>query len=332
MPKIDADIWQDLTYADYVYVAKLAEDHGFENFWLIDSTDAYDDYCAWDSLVAINTSRMRIGPNVTNPLTRHPRVTANHMLTLHELSKGRAILGIGAGDNAVRSMGEKPASASVLREAVEIIRAKFKERKADIPIHVAAVAPLNTKMALQLADGIMGGVGGGTTAEGVSTGLQRLKDRAKEVGRDFGTLKVEVAVQFAVSHNRKEALEEMKGPVSAMMKGIFVQRSRTLPPELERFREEAKRAGEAYDYFDHLRSYTREGKLARHAQLVSDELVEAAGMLAGTPQEVLPRMKAIWQAISPFPNVSLAFRPRGVRAKRKRSFDLLVKEILPKLK
>ncbi|MBI4298743.1 MAG: LLM class flavin-dependent oxidoreductase [Chloroflexi bacterium] len=330
MPKIDADIWQDLTYADWVAVAKEAEDNGFENFWLIDSTDAYDDYCAWDSIVAVNTSRMRVGPNVTNPLTRHPRVTANHMLTLHEISKGRAILGIGAGANAVGSIGWKPAKASVLREAVEIIRAKFKERKADIPIHVAAVAPLNTKMALQLADGIMGGVGGRgrNPAEGVVMGIERLKALAKEVGRDFSTLQVEVAVSFAISHNRKEAIEEIKGPLAGGLRD-----GRPLPPGLERFQEEANRVGKAYDWFDHMRSHTRAGQLARHAQLMSDELAEVlSGGMAGTPQEVLPIMKAVWRAASQFPNVSLAFRPRGVGARRKRSFDLLVKEILPKLR
>ncbi|MBI4298742.1 MAG: LLM class flavin-dependent oxidoreductase [Chloroflexi bacterium] len=330
MAKLDADIWQDLTYADWVAVAKEAEDNGFENFWLIDSTDAYDDYCAWDSLVAVNTSRMGIGPNVTNPLTRHPRVTANHMLTLHDISKGRAILGIGAGDNAVRSMGEKPATAHVLREAVKIIRAKFKERKAEIPIHVAAVGPLNTRMALQLADGIIfGGSGAGRghdPAEGVLAGLESLKAKAKEVGRDFSTLEVSLGVSFAISHNRKEAIEEIKGSLART--GL-----RPLPPGLERFQEEARRAGEAYDYFDHMRSHTRDGQLSRHAKLMSDELAEAlSGGMAGTPQEVLPIMRSVWQAASQFPNVSLAFRPRGVGARRKRSFDLLVKEILPQLR
>ncbi|MBI4299423.1 MAG: LLM class flavin-dependent oxidoreductase, partial [Chloroflexi bacterium] len=223
MPRIDADIWQDLDYASWVELARLAEDNGFENFWLIDSTDAYDDYCAWDSIVAVNTSRMGIGPNVTNPLTRHPRVTANHMLTLHEISGGRAMLGIGAGANAVGSIGWKPASASVLREAVKVIRAKFKERKADIPIHVAAVGPLNTRMALRLADGIIfGGSGAGRgrdPAEGVLAGLESLKAKAKEVGRDFSGLEVNVGVSFAVSHDRKQAIEEIKGPLARGLKG-----------------------------------------------------------------------------------------------------------------
>ncbi|MBI4298900.1 MAG: LLM class flavin-dependent oxidoreductase [Chloroflexi bacterium] len=338
MPKTGVFMFHDFGYPAFVESAKLAEEHGFNIFGLIDSTDAYSDYCAWDGLVAVNTSKILIGPWVTNPLTRHPRVTANHMLTIHELSKGRAVLGIGAGDNAVRSMGVKPASGAVMREAVEVIRKKFKEKKADIPIYVAAAGPLNTTMALQLADGIIAqGVGGGirSSPQGVLAGLERLKARAKEVGRDFNTLQIVLQTGFAISNNRKEAIEEMRWSVSSMMKGIFVQRRPNSPPfpqDLERFREEAKRVGEAYDYFNHMRTHTPDGQLARHSKAVSDELVEAVGLLAGTPSEVLPRIKALWQAASSMPNVNLVITPHGSKGGRKRTFELFVKEILPKLR
>ncbi|MBI4298622.1 MAG: LLM class flavin-dependent oxidoreductase [Chloroflexi bacterium] len=335
MPKIGVFMFHDFGYPAFVESAKLAEKNGFEIFGLIDSTDAYSDYCAWDGLVAVNTSRIRVGPWVTNPLTRHPRVTANHMLTIHELSKGRAILGLGAGDNAVRSMGAEPAKHSVMREAMEVFRSKFKEKKADIPIYVASGGPLSNKMALQLADGIIGtGWGGGgvrSSPEEVLAGLERLKARAKEVGRDFSTLQVTVGLSFAMSHNRKEAIEEMKWSVSSMMKGIFVQGRSTFPPELERFQEEGKKVGEAYDYFNHMRSYTPEGQLARHAH-ASDELVKALNLPAGTPEELLPRFKSLWQAISSMPNVSLVITPHGGKGGRKRSFELFVNEVLPKLR
>ncbi|MBI4298623.1 MAG: LLM class flavin-dependent oxidoreductase [Chloroflexi bacterium] len=337
MPNIGVFMFHDFGYPAFVESAKLAEQHGFNVFGLIDSTDAYSDYCAWDGLVAVNTSKILIGPWVTNPLTRHPRVTANHMLTIHELSKGRAVLGIGAGDNAVRSMGQKPASASVMREAVEIIRAKFRGKKADIPIYVAAGGPHNTTMALQLADGIIGAGGGGirSSAEGVLAGLERIKARAKEVGRDFSNFQLWPQTGFAISNNRKEAIEEMRWSVSSMMKGIFVQRranSPPFPPDLERFREEAKRVGEAYDYFNHMRTHTPDGQLARHSKAVSDELVEAVGLFAGTPSEVLPRIKTLWQAASSMPNVNLVITPHGSKGGRKRTFELFVKEILPKLR
>ncbi|MBI4299129.1 MAG: LLM class flavin-dependent oxidoreductase [Chloroflexi bacterium] len=330
MPSIDVFMMQDLEYQAYMESAKLAEKSGFENFWLIDSTDAYTDYCAWDSLIAVNTSRIRIGPGVTNPITRHPRVTANHMLTLNELSKGRAILGLGTGDNAVRSMGWSPVSHSVMREAMEIIRNKFRERRADIPIYVAIGGPLNTKMALQLADGVIGGVGLREGPDGLIRGLERLKAAAKEAGRDFSNLPVKLNYGFAISHNRKEAIEEMRWSVSTLMRGIFVRGTSALPTHLERFREEAKRIGESYDYFNHMRTHTLGGQLARHS-LASDELVEAVGLPAGTPEDFLPRFKSLWQAISPMPNVGFFLVPHGDKGGRKRTLELFVREVLPKL-
>ncbi|MBI4298901.1 MAG: LLM class flavin-dependent oxidoreductase [Chloroflexi bacterium] len=333
MPKIGVFMFQDFGYPAFVDSAKLAEENDFDFFGLIDSTDAYSDYCPWAGLVAVNTSKILIGPWVTNPLTRHPRVTANHALTIQELSRGRAMVGLGAGDNAVRSMGWKPATPSVFREAMEIIRNKFKEKKADIPIYYGGSGERNTATALRLADGITGAGAAGprVTTDAVVQGIERLKAKAKEVGRDFNTLDIRTGMTFSLSYNRKEAIEEIKGLLARTMKGIFLDGSRPFPTELDRFREEAKKVAEAYDYFNHMRSHTPEGQLARHTKVMSDEFADAFGM-AGTPSEMLPRFKVVWEAASQYPNVNLVITPHGSKGGRKRSFELFVKEILPKLR
>ena len=127
----------------------------------------------------------------------------------------------------------------------------------------------------------------------------------------------------------------MKGPFAGTMRGLFVDRRSPLPPELERFREEAKRPGEAYDWSEHFKTHGADGQLVRHAQLMSDELAdELAKMsgLVGTPQQVLPKFKALWQAASTIPNVGFFFVAHGTKGGRKRSFELFVREILPKLR
>jgi len=40
---------------------------------------------------------------VTNPYLRHPAITAVTAMTVHELSRGRAILGIGPGGGIARA-------------------------------------------------------------------------------------------------------------------------------------------------------------------------------------------------------------------------------------
>jgi len=210
-----------------------------------------------------------------------------------------------------------------MREAIETFRNKFRERKADIPIYVAVGGPLSITVALQMADGII-------TTAGVA-GLGLLKARAKEMGRDFATIPVvDWTGSFAISYNKKEALDAIKGPLARTIRSRFINHPSPFPPELERFREEAQRIAEGYDYFNHMRSHTPEGQLARHAQLMSDELAETLG-IAGTPEEVLPKLKALWRAVAPMPNVSLCFTPYGSNGGRKRSFELFVREVLPKL-
>ena len=48
------------------------------------------------------------GVAVTNPVTRHVSITASVNATLAQLHPGRVVLGMGRGDNAVRTLGLKP--------------------------------------------------------------------------------------------------------------------------------------------------------------------------------------------------------------------------------
>jgi phthiodiolone/phenolphthiodiolone dimycocerosates ketoreductase len=75
-------------------------------------------------VAALNTKKIYLGTGVTETFRRNPAVLAQTFLTLDELSKGRSILGIGAGEkeNTVPYglKWEKPVSR--LEEAVTIIR------------------------------------------------------------------------------------------------------------------------------------------------------------------------------------------------------------------
>ena len=84
----------------------------------------YFDPIAAIAAVATHTERIRLGTSVTEPIRRHPAMVANEWLTLDHFSKGRVILGIGAGEGEnITPYGmdfSKPASK--FEEALEIIR------------------------------------------------------------------------------------------------------------------------------------------------------------------------------------------------------------------
>ena len=59
-----------------VAAATAAEEDGYDVVLLPDSQNLYGDPYTELALIAKATSRIRLGPGVTNPITRHPAVTA----------------------------------------------------------------------------------------------------------------------------------------------------------------------------------------------------------------------------------------------------------------
>jgi len=86
---------------------------------------------AWTalSLAAAATERIEVGPFVMNVMNRHPAVVASMAATLHAMSGGRLVLGIGIGGGAdeheALGIAFPPAKERVerLREAVAVMRA-----------------------------------------------------------------------------------------------------------------------------------------------------------------------------------------------------------------
>ncbi len=78
-------------------IARRAEDSGFADVWVAED---YFERGAFTvaAAVALATHSCRIGIGVVNPWTRHPMLTAMEFAALHELSAGRAVLGLSTGN------------------------------------------------------------------------------------------------------------------------------------------------------------------------------------------------------------------------------------------
>lgn len=113
---------QTTNYEDVVKCAKLAEDVGFSFVGMADSPYNLPDVYPMLTAIAIGTDSIQLGTHVTNPLTRHPSVTASTMATLNIISGGRALLGYGRGDSAVKTLGWAPAKFKVYEQSIRDIR------------------------------------------------------------------------------------------------------------------------------------------------------------------------------------------------------------------
>src|SRR5215470_11432208 len=107
---------------EVVRLARLAEGYGFSNVWTFDSHVLWQEPFVIYSQILANTSRVTVGPMVTNPGTRDASVTASLFATLNDMFGNRTICGIGRGDSALRTLGLPPGSLAELRECVEVVR------------------------------------------------------------------------------------------------------------------------------------------------------------------------------------------------------------------
>ncbi|MDX6649133.1 MAG: 5,10-methylenetetrahydromethanopterin reductase [Solirubrobacteraceae bacterium] len=103
-------------------LARRAEEWGFAGLLVADSQNLNADVWVELALAAAATERIGLGTGVTNPVTRHPAVTASAAATLQVETGGRAVLGLGRGDSALEQIGRRPVSPAELEEATLAIQ------------------------------------------------------------------------------------------------------------------------------------------------------------------------------------------------------------------
>ena len=156
--------------------ANLCDKLGFDNIWISDHFFNRNVFITLSTIVTY-TSRIKLGPAVVNPYLHHPVTIAQSIATLYEVSKGRSILGIGAGDKTSlnRLCIERKKPVETVRKAIVTIKQLLEEGRATelekekvycdarldfrrsyrIPIYVGAQGPLMIKLAKELADGVL---------------------------------------------------------------------------------------------------------------------------------------------------------------------------------
>ena len=108
---------------EQVELVRYAEQRGFESAWVCETRLVRD---AMTPLAAFSqaTSRIRLATGVVNNWTRTVGLMAMTLATLHELSGGRVMMGIGAyWDPLARNQGiRRRKHLSAMREYVTVVR------------------------------------------------------------------------------------------------------------------------------------------------------------------------------------------------------------------
>jgi len=177
--------WKNYDRKLYLRAAQLADDLGYDSFWLPEAW-GYEVFSLLTE-VAVKTKRIRLGTGIVNVYSRSPGLLAMHAATLDEISEGRFMLGIGtSGKRVIEGFHGVPYDKPVARtrEIIEICRQVWRRERiqheglypiplppgrgtglgkplklinhplrADIPIWVAALGDKNLEMTAELAHG-----------------------------------------------------------------------------------------------------------------------------------------------------------------------------------
>ena len=102
--------------------AKEYESAGLAGMAVWDAQSSDGDCYVSLAAAAMATTSLKLGTGVTNPVTRHPSVTASAIASLQAISNGRAVLGIGRGDASLAHIGRAPASVETLSRYTQLVQ------------------------------------------------------------------------------------------------------------------------------------------------------------------------------------------------------------------
>lgn len=279
-------------------LAQMVEGLGFWGLILPDSQNLVPEVWGQLMLAAAATSRVVLGPGVTNSLTRDPAVTASAALALQAESGGRAMIGIGRGDSAVQRIGKREDPVDSFERYLTALQAYLAGEVVDRdgfasrlewhehagvskpPVMVAATGRRVIAAAARRADAVCFAVGAdpGHLRDVLAHG----RDAARAGGRDPDRLRWGAFVNCVVHDDPQVARDGVRGSAATFARFSALRGSRlaALPPPLA---AAARWLREHYD----MREHTRTG--VAHTAGIGDEFVDWFA-IAGTAAHARERL------------------------------------------
>jgi probable F420-dependent oxidoreductase len=265
-----------------------AEGLGFSHGWTFDSHVLWQEPYVIYPRILERTSRMIVGPMVTNPGTRDWTVIASLHATLDEQFGHRTICGIGRGDSAMRVQGRPPTTLARLEGAIHVIRELAAGRPVDLggttvqipwiapgvpelPVWMAGYGPKALDLVGRCADGFILQLADPYLVEWT---VKTVRSAAEAAGRDPLSIAICVAAPAYVvvggtdswAHARDQCrwFGGMVGNHVADLVTRYGSESSAVPAELTGY----IKGRESYDYSHHGRAGNRT------TDFVPDEVVD----------------------------------------------------------
>ena len=248
--------------------------------------------------VAAATDEILLGPGVANPYDTHPVKLTSQTATLDELSDGRALFGVGAGDaSTLANLGferDRPlrrvletfkvaqrlwAGERVDHDGTFVARdAGLNYESTDIPVYVGAQGPHMLRMAGKHADGVLVNA---SHPRDLSWSADRVAEGEADRVVD-GDVDVAAYASVSVAEDEGAALAAARPPVAFIAAGAA-------PPVLERHGIDEERASD-------IGSAIEAGEFDEAFGLVTETML-AAFCIAGVPEKVAEQLAAVGEHV-----------------------------------
>lgn len=277
--KFGAEIVPYYPFEKLESLAQKIEMSSFDYLWVSDHYHNRFVHSVLTRLAGV-TEEIKLGPGVTNPYLIYPTVTATAVASLDEISEGRAVLGMSAGDPAyLRSVGiEQRRPITTVREAFQIIRnlleggrltfsgevfscegAKLRFSPSHyIPIYIGGRKRQMMELAGSVADG---GLFNSANVEDVRECLEFVKKGAEEGDRKMEDFQKVVYVATSIGRDEGRARDRARTVTS------FITASAPKSSlERERISE---------DRVENIKEHLRAGDLREARREVTGRMIEA---------------------------------------------------------
>jgi 5,10-methylenetetrahydromethanopterin reductase len=269
---------------------------------------------------AASTTTLRLGPTVTNPVTRHPAVTASAAASAAVVSGDRVVLGIGRGDSSLAHLGRAPASVDHLLKYVTTLRRYlagdtvsfdglgFQESMAPpastlglahgptgsrllwldradvhVPVEVAASGPRVITAAATAADGILFALG--ADVRRLRWGVDLARRARRNAGLDADDLFLGAYLNVVAHPDIEVARRLVRGGLGTVAR-FSVMHGHVHGPATEMQKEVLEAIHAWYDMTRHTRSNSQQ------ARAVTDHFVDDFAVI-GPPSRVQERLQEI---------------------------------------
>lgn len=292
MVKFGIEFVPDTSIRKIVEYSKLAESVGIDYIWITDHYNNRNPYAVLTA-VALSTSKINLGLGVTNPYVVNPGWTASAIASIDEISSGRAVLGLGAGDKVTLSYIGIPQKSPLLavEECVEVIRklwrgesVKFKGKVFDfngarlsytptreIPIFIGAQGPNMLKLAWKIGDGLLINA---SHPKDFELAIKE-KESKNEKNKDIDII---AYTSFSCDNNAEEAKKKVMPVVAFITAGSSAQ-------ILQRHNIPVKDATKIVNAFSR-------GNFPEAFEAVTDEMVDAFSIY-GKPGDCVEKIRAL---------------------------------------